>query len=100
MENLIIGILRPLELQQSLYVVKDGNKLETLKVFTKDFIEKTLELSKKYEISQIALIGPTHYTKGFIPQMREIGKTSYSKDNIIDNFKEEREGEIRIWLNI
>lgn len=32
--------------------------------------------------------------------MREIGKTSYSKDNIIDNFKEEREGEIRIWLNI
>lgn len=33
--------------------------------------------------------------------MREIGKTSYSnKDNIINKFKEEREGEIRIWLNI
>lgn len=100
MENLIIGILKPLELQQSLYAVKDGNKLETLKVSTKDFVEKIFELSKKHGISQIALIGPTHYTKGFIPKMREIGKTSYSKDDIIDKFKEEREGEIRIWLNI
>lgn len=100
MENLIIGILNPLELWQSLYALKDGNNLETLRVSTKDVIEKTFELSKKHGISQIALIGPTHYTKGFIPKMREIGKTSYSKDDIIDKFKEEREGEIRIWLNI
>lgn len=32
--------------------------------------------------------------------MREIGKASYSKDNIINKFKEEKEGEIRVWLNI
>lgn len=100
MENLIIGILNPLDLWQSLYVIKDGNKLEILRVSTKDFIKKTFELSKKHEISQIALVGPIHYTRGFIPQMREIGKTSYSKDNIIDRFKEEKEGEVRIWLNI
>ena len=51
MENLIIGILNPLELWQSLYALKDGNNLETLRVSTKDVIEKTFELSKKHGIS-------------------------------------------------
>lgn len=51
MENLIIGILNPLGLWQSLYAVKDGNKLETLRISTKDFVEKIFELSKKHGIS-------------------------------------------------
>lgn len=78
----IIGVLRPFQTNQSIYVFEDGNKLDATNVKIDEFPDSILAFVKQYNASQVDLSGPKKYAKGIQHQIEEIETAKYQIDNL------------------
>lgn len=65
-----------------LYVFKDSEKIESIGVPIEDFNEVAFALIQKYNITHINLSGAKMYMEGIEKQMKEVGVTTYSIDDL------------------
>lgn len=78
----IIGVLRPFQTNQSIYVFEDGNKLDAIDTRIDSFPASVLSLADKYSAVQVDLSGPKKYAKGIQKQIEEAEQTKYSTNNL------------------
>lgn len=79
----IIGILRPFDLYQTLYVYEDGNEIDVAKTTVDEIANKVLELANKYEINQIDLSGAKQYAIKIQKDICEKELTQYNKNELV-----------------
>ena len=79
----IIGIIRPFDVKQILYVYQDGNKLDNIQPTIDSIPEQVIQLAYKYEISQIDLSGPKRFTENIIKKIKQREMTKYNKNELI-----------------
>lgn len=85
MAKKIIGVLRPFDLQQKIYVYQDGNKIDAT-ISTIQELNKTLfELIDEYDIKQVDLTGPEQFLRGIKQQLEEAELAKYSNNKITIN---------------
>ena len=79
----IIGILKPFDKNQTLYIYEDGNKLDTIQTTVDDIAQVIFKLTEQYNINQVDFTGIKTYTQGLIKQIQkeEILKYNYNKIN-------------------
>ena len=77
----IIGVLRPFDLQQTLYIYQDSNKISSFQTTIENLDEDILNYAKQYNIDQVDFSGAAHYVSGLIQkiQKKEIEKYQYNK---------------------
>lgn len=78
----IIGILRPFDLDQNLFVYEDSNKIDAVKTTIENLNESLFALVEKYNIKQIDLTGPHQFLRGIKKDFKEKEFEKYSIDNI------------------
>ncbi len=78
----IVGILRPFDYQQQLFVYEDGNKIDSIQSTVDSLPTTIIELSQKYEIIQIDLTGPKQYSKGISQKIKSEECTKYSTNSL------------------
>lgn len=78
----IIGILRPFDLYQTLYIYEDGTQINAFESTIDDLPNKIFELTSRYNINQIDFSGPTQYAKGIINTIQKKEIEQYSKNNL------------------
>lgn len=80
----IVGVMRPFLMNQTCFVYENGNKIDVVEIQTKDFPEKIIELSQKYNTLDVTLLGSKVYSKGIKKQIEkaEIAKYEVRKLNI------------------
>lgn len=81
----IVSLLKPFLFKQQIVVYDNGNKIEALNISLEDFNKSILELSNKYNIIDVELIGSKKYAEGIKNnlQKEEILKYKENKLNII-----------------
>lgn len=79
----IIGLLKPFDMEQTLYVYEDGNQLETIQMTMDEIPDNILKLCNEYAIEQIDLVGSKGYSKGLIKQIQEKEIAKYNKNTLI-----------------
>lgn len=79
----IIGIIRPFDVKQVLYVYQDGNKLDNIQPTIDSMPEQVIQLAYKHEISQIDLSGPKRFTENIIKKIKQREMTKYNKNELI-----------------
>lgn len=70
----IVGIMRPFEYLQTLYVIEDGNKLEITQSTVEDLIPSLLVLAENYNTKQVSLLGPQQFSTGIKEKLLEEDK--------------------------
>ena len=78
----IIGIIKPFEMQQSLIVYEDGNKIDICETTLNDLMTNLFPLMEKHQVYKLDLVGPKKYLKGFTDQIQEKARTKYQNDQI------------------
>lgn len=76
----IVGILRPFEYQQKVFVYEDGNKIDGIQDTIDNIPMVIVELAQKYEITQVDLTGPKQYSKGISQKIHNKEFTKYNKN--------------------
>ena len=76
----IIGLLRPFQMEQTLVVYEDGNKIDIIKSTVEDFHSSLFELMDKHQSYRLDLVGPKKYSKGIANQIQEAseGQTKFN----------------------
>ena len=89
MENgKIIGILKPFQLNQELYVYKGDSQLEKTTTDIENFPKMCINLIKKYKYYDIDLVGPSSFSLGI--------KRNINKEMIKENTSFKNEINIKI----
>lgn len=78
----IIGIIKPFEMQQSLIVYEDGNKIDICETTLDDLTENLFSLIEKHQVYKLDLVGPNKYLKGLTNRFQEKAKTKYQNNQI------------------
>lgn len=60
----IIGVIRPFQLEQSIMVYEDGNKIDILQSTLEDLGNSIYSLSKKHDVTRVDLAGPKRFIEG------------------------------------
>ena len=60
----IVGVFKPFNLKQNLYVFEDGNKITSVEVTLEDAAKTIMALAKEYDTNKIDLSGPKQYVRG------------------------------------
>ena len=81
----IVGIFKPLQLKQKIFVYEDGNKIESVEVLTKDIENTIFGLIEKYDIEKVDLTGPKQYVRGIVKHLEETKVVKYNKQSITFN---------------
>lgn len=81
----IIGIFKPFELKQKLFVYEDGNKIDSLEVSNAELKDALFALAEKYQIDRVDLSGPKQYVRGLSKQLEKVEKQKYNKHSITFN---------------
>ena len=78
----IIGIIHPFDVNQTLYVYQDGNKIDAKQVEIDWLPETIVALSRIYETYQVDLSGAKHYAKGLVKQIQQLEFTKYQENKL------------------
>ena len=80
----IIGMLRPFQMEQTLMVYEDGNKIDIAKSSVEEFHNTIFNLMDKHQTYRIDLVGPKKYSQGLANQIREASEkqTKYQLNEI------------------
>lgn len=81
----IVSLLKPFLFKQQIIVYENGNKIEVINVSLKEYYKSVLDLSNKYNIIDVELVGSKKYAEGIKDnlQKEEILKYKENKLNII-----------------
>lgn len=82
MEKKIIGIIRPLDMQQSLFVFDGSEQIDSMTTTIDEIKNDILILSDKYGIEQVDVTGPKTYTEHIVQECQEAELTKYSHNTI------------------
>lgn len=77
MKNIVV-ILRPFDMDQTLIVYEDGNKIDMAQVSVDDFNKTMFSLADQYEIDSVDLVGPKRYAEGIKNQIIAYSASQYS----------------------
>lgn len=80
----IVGILRPFDLHQTLYVYEDSNKIDYAKPTFAELNNTIFALVDQYQINDITFLGSMQFNRGIKNKLieDELTKYSYNKLNI------------------
>lgn len=78
----ILSVLKPFELEQTIYVYESGNKIDAIKTPLDKFIPSVFKLSKQYDVKQVELVGPKQYSKGIKNQIEKKEIEQYGSNNL------------------
>lgn len=78
----IIGVIRPFDMNQTLLVYEDGNKIDACKTTLQNLHNDVFQLMDKHEVYQLDLTGPKKYVKGLQGQLIQISLTEYAQHPI------------------
>lgn len=78
----IVGILRPFDILQTIYVYEDNNKIDCAKINFKDLNDTIFELSSKYDIEEINFLGTKQFNKGIQNKLEAEEMTRYNKNKL------------------
>lgn len=78
----IVGVLRPFDYQQQFFVYEDGNKIDSAETPVDNIPETILNLTQKYDITQVDLTGPKQYARGISQKIHEVEQTKYSENKL------------------
>lgn len=78
----IVGILRPFDILQTIYVYEDNNKIDCAKVAFKDLNDAIFELSSKYDIEEVNFLGTKQFNKGIQNKLEAEEMTRYNKNKL------------------
>lgn len=81
----IVGIIKPFDMKQDLYVYEDGNKLEITETKMDGIYNTIFALVDKYNITQINLLGAKQYNKGLVKKIKEEEMKKYNTNKLIIN---------------
>lgn len=81
----IIGIFKPFELEQTVLVYENGNKIDSKKIKTQEAYDTIFGLAEEYQIDRVDLTGPKQYVRGLIKHFEEEEVKRYSKSSITFN---------------
>ena len=80
----IIGLLRPFQMDQTLMVYEDGNKIDIVKTSMEELHPAVFELMNKHEVYRLDLVGPRKYSTGVANQIKQASEnqTKYNLKEI------------------
>lgn len=80
----IVTVIKPFIMQQNIFVYEDGNKIDLFSVNLEDIENSLIETAKKYDVTDIELIGSKSYSKGIKNKIEvaEMNKYNENKLNI------------------
>lgn len=78
----IIGMIRPFEMNQTLMVYEDGNKIDICKTTMEELYPSIFALVEKHEVYQLDLVGPKSYTKGLKNQIDKAATVKYADNKL------------------
>jgi hypothetical protein len=74
----IVAILRPFDMDQTLIVYEDGNKIDMAQVSVDDFNKVMFSMADQYEIDSADLVGPKRYAEGIKNQALAYSASQYA----------------------
>lgn len=78
----IIAMLRPFDMEQTLMVYEDGNKIDMKTTDMNSLTPAVFALVDTYEVKQLDIVGPKKYSEGIRTQIQVAGVTQYSCDDL------------------
>jgi hypothetical protein len=78
----IVGLIKPFDLKQNLYVYEDGNKIESASPQLDNINNTIFALADKYNIVQVDLVGPKQYIRGLTKKLQEAEMAKYNENKI------------------
>ena len=68
----IIGRLKPFQMEQTLMVYEDGNKIDIVKTTMANLHQDLFQLMDKHQVYRLDLVGPKKYSKGIANQIYKV----------------------------
>lgn len=81
----IVGVFKPFNLKQNLYVFEDGNKITSVEVTLEDAAKTIMALAKEYDTNQIDLSGPKQYVRGLKKHFEQKELEKYNQNKLTFN---------------
>lgn len=78
----IVGICKPFEMKQRIFVYDNGNKLDAEDVNLTDIHNTIFKFIEKYNCNDIEFIGPKSYTKGIGKKLTENAISKYGENKL------------------
>lgn len=78
----IVGMIRPFDIKQNLYVYEDGNKLACKQPKLDELNEIIFSFMQEYDVSQLDLVGPKQYNRGLSKKLKEAEMIKFNKNNL------------------
>ena len=78
----IIGMVRPFDMQQSLMVYEDGNKIDICQTTLDNLNNDLFMLMDKHQVYRLDFVGPKKFLQGLSEQIQEKAKTKYQNNQI------------------
>ena len=78
----IIGMVRPFEIQQSLIVYEDGNKIDICQTTLDDLNKNLFMLMDKHNVYRLDFVGPKTFLNGLSEQIKTAAATKYTNQEI------------------
>lgn len=78
----IIGMVRPFEMQQSLVVYEDGNKIDICQTTLDDLNTNLFMLMDKHNVYRLDFVGPKKFLNGLSEQIKTAAATKYTENTI------------------
>ena len=75
----IVSVIKPFILKQNLFVYEDGNKIDLICVSIETIENDLVDIAKKYEATNIELVGSKNYIQGIKRKIEEIEMTKYNE---------------------
>lgn len=82
MARKIVGVIKPFDMRQDVYVYEDGNKLDHNEPKMDNLSNVILALSRKFNLTEVDLLGPKQFTKGLVRQIKEDELNKYSENTL------------------
>ena len=81
----IVGVFKPFNLKQNLYVFEDGNKITSVEITLEDAAKTIMALAKEYNTNQIDLSGPKQYIQGLRKHFEQKELEKYNQNQLTFN---------------
>lgn len=81
----IVGVMRPFELQQQLFVYKGSEQLANILSKERETVENIMALASEYNAERVDLTGPKQYSRGIKRKLEEAEMSKYNKNTLTIN---------------
>ncbi len=80
--NKIIGIIKPFDMNQTIYIHKEGQNIQVVQTTIEKIAKTIFKLTEQNNINQVDILGPQAYTKGIVKKIQNQELTKYNKNNL------------------